>query len=164
MPYDWTADDDNPQLSDGYHFVEVIDVRTTKKDGGAIISAKGEEMIFVTIQDTLDSTTQDVPLMLEGKGVGFLKMLLSRTGADLQKMKDDGIEPRRFSNPTFAQKQLIGRRGWCNVVTKNGRANAAFVKVEEVPPLTVKAYGVAPVPAMADANEPPPPADADIPF
>lgn len=141
MGYDWTSEDDKPVLSEGFHFVEVTEVRTQTKDGNPILSKNKEKMIFVTIEDTLDRSEQGVPLMLEGRGVFQLKTLLSRSGADMERMKVEGVDPTRFSDPAFAEKQLLGRKVWAFAERKGVNTNISFIKEEEVPPLVVRDYG-----------------------
>jgi hypothetical protein len=166
MSYDWTAEDnDNPSLSEGFHFVEVTGVKTAKNDGNIYTSEKtGDRFIFATVEDIRSGESQDVLLMIEGKGVFNLKRLLKFAGADMERMKAAGVEPIQFGEPDFARKQLIGRRSWCKAAMKNGRVNLEWIAEDDVPPATIKEYRepVASTPAATGNHQAL--ADENIPF
>jgi hypothetical protein len=165
MAYDWekaatqgASGDYAERIPAGVHDVEIRRVLFGSKKGGAFRSQGGDPQIMLIFADRQGRETPQMVTLSEKAG-WVLARLLSAAGADMQRMKADGVLPRDFANQEFARANLVGRRVRAEVKYKqaaDGKEYADLVPIRTRP--------AAPAP---DAQTPPAEDDLDadaVPF
>lgn len=119
MSYDWNASLEGGESSEKIPAGQNIRVGITKivygKKGGAPFKSKsGDPQIMVIFSDDQEREVSQM-YTLSKKAAWVLARLLSRFGANLEDLKNSGVEPIHFANPTIASTHLIGRTGRINL-------------------------------------------------
>jgi hypothetical protein len=115
MAYDWekAAAQEGGEYAEripaGVHDVEIRRVLFGSKGGGLFRSRAGDAQIMLIFADREGRECTQMVTLSEKAG-WVLARLLSAAGADMARMKADGILPRDFANPEFARANLVGRR------------------------------------------------------
>jgi hypothetical protein len=187
MAYDWSENGDKSQPT-RLPVGEDLDVQITKvifanKNGTPFRTQSGAPKIMVIFADDLGRECA-VMIALTVKAAWRLASILSCGGADLPRMKSDGVEPHHFADEAFATVNLVGRRLRIRVksyvdernladeiVTIRPTAGQPPTQPANAPPNSSPSSAAA-VPSVADsvanavarqAEEGPPPQD-EIPF
>lgn len=85
------------------------------KDGVAFTSKSNDSQIMVIYGD--DEGREGVEMFtLSAKAAWKLAKMLEAAGLDIDKMDRVGIEPAKFAEPAFTDKQLIGRELNANII------------------------------------------------
>jgi len=110
------------KLPDGKHPVEITRVVFGKKDGTLFKSKGGDPQIMLIFADELGREALQM-VTLSFKAGFILAKILEAAGADLDHMTADGVTPRSFAEPEFANANLVGRQLEIEVVwsSKNGK-------------------------------------------
>jgi len=118
MVYDWTqaeqGETQSEQLPAGWHPVRIARIVTRRSSGEPFTSRKGDPQIMVVFADDQNREATRMYTLSEA-AAWTLARLLSRTGHDLERLKEEGVEPRHFANRKFAESRLLGRRTWAHV-------------------------------------------------
>ncbi len=111
--YDWTADDDHVSAEripvDVPVDVEIIRVYYVDRKGQPYLSRSNDPKIMIVLADDTGREAAEM-ITLSDKAAWKIKSLLKAAGADLHKMKADGVEPYHFADQEFGNANLIGRR------------------------------------------------------
>ena len=115
MAFDWEkastqqGGDYAERIPAGVHDVEVRRILFGSKKGGAFRSRDGDPQIMLIFADREGREAAQM-VTLSDKAGWVLARLLSAAGADMARMKADGVLPRDFANQEFARANLVGRR------------------------------------------------------
>lgn len=147
MGFDWTGKADAPPRADimneGYHRAKVIRVYTAKSDGTPFVSKQNDRQVMIVLTNEAGDEAL-TRFTLNDKAGGILAHFLKCAGANLQRMKDDGIELDSFADQKFAEKQLTNRELWIRVTHSAGGNGKTYANVEaldeaDVPPDVLQA-------------------------
>ena len=118
MVFDWThaerGEAQAERLPDGWHAVRIARIVTHRSSGEPFTSRKGDPQIMVVFADERDREATQMYTLSEA-AAWTLARLLSRTGNDLERIKEEGVEPGHFADRRFAESKLLGRRCWVHV-------------------------------------------------
>jgi len=162
MAFDWekastqAASDYAERIPAGVHDVEIRRVLFGSKKGGAFKSRDGDQQIMLIFADGEGREAAQM-VTLSDKAGWVLARLLSAAGADMKRMKADGVLPRDFANQEFARANLVGRRLRVDLKYKAGNDGKEYA---DVTPVRTR-------PAAAPAQPPVPEDDLDpnaVPF
>lgn len=115
MGFDWEHEatkeggDYAEPLPAGVHDVEVTRVLFGSKGGGPFKSRAGDAQIMLIFADREGRECAQMVTLSEKAG-WVLARLLSAAGANLARMKEDGVEPKDFADERLANANLVGRR------------------------------------------------------
>lgn len=165
MAFDWTEEDSADALR--IPVAQDVQVQITKivfgnKSGPFRTSASsGCAPRLMLIMADADGREVASMVTLSEKAGWTLRSILSAAGADMQKMKDDGVRPEDFAQEQFANANLIGRRLSIRVKEYIGDDG----NLGEIVALRARPGAqLAPSPAAPAVQESPPIDDSDIPF
>ncbi len=153
MPYDWEkaatqeGGSETDRMPVGVHDVEIRRVLFGSKKGGAFASRSGDPQIMLILADREGREAAQMVTLSEKAG-WVLARLLSAAGADMKRMKTDGVLPKDFANQEFARANLVGRRLRVDVTYKRGGDGKEYADVTPV--------------RTRPAAAPPPAADDDL--
>lgn len=161
---DWNNPENNnneaPKLPDGYHRVKVGKILHGKKDGTTFENKNGDPYILVVFQDaeereaSCNYTLTDAMLWKLGELIGW-----SGGSNELTELQPAAVD---FTDPSFCEQHILGRKCWVYVETKGKYTNADPVDPDKVPAEALqKAKSSAPVTAGGPS---PDGEDDDIPF
>jgi hypothetical protein len=114
MAYKWTTESEKavPQterLPKGTHRVTISKIIHGKKDGTKFRTRDTDEPQIMLIFADDQGRESSQMYTLSNKAAWSFSKVLRAAGLNLQKMEERQIEPSRFENETFAEKQLVGR-------------------------------------------------------
>jgi hypothetical protein len=162
MAFDWEkastqeGSDYAERIPSGVHDVQIKRLLFGSKKGGAFKSRDGDPQIMLIFSDLEGREASQMVTLLDKAG-WVLARLLSAAGADMARMKADGVLPRDFANQEFARANLVGRRVRAEVKYKRGGDGKEYA---DVTPIRTR-------PAAAPAQPPAPEDDLDpnaVPF
>lgn len=151
MGFDWEQEaakeggDYAEPLSAGVHDVEITRVLFGSKGGGPFRSRAGDAQIMLIFADREGRECAQMVTLSE-KAAWVLARLLSAAGANLARMKADGVEPKAFADDRFAVANLVGRRLRIDVkysAAADGKQYADVTPVRQ-PPETSGPEGIDP--------------------
>jgi hypothetical protein len=137
MAFDWekastqAASDYAERIPAGTHDVEIRRVLFGSKKGGAFKSRDGDQQIMLIFADGEGREASQM-VTLSDKAGWVLARLLSAAGADMKRMKADGVLPRDFANQEFARANLVGRRLRVDLKYKAGNDGKEYADVTPV--------------------------------
>ena len=137
MAYDWEkaatqeSGDYAERIPAGVHDVRIIRVLFGSKGGGLFKSRAGDPQIMLIFADGEGREASQMVTLSEKAG-WVLARLLSAAGADMKRMKADGVLPRDFTNQEFARANLVGRRLKADVKYKPGRDGKEYADVTPI--------------------------------
>jgi hypothetical protein len=137
MAFDWekastqAASDYAERIPPGTHDVEIRRVLFGSKKGGAFRSRDGDPQIMLIFIDRQGREASQMVTLSEKAG-WVLARLLSAAGADMKRMKADGVLPRDFANQEFARANLVGRRLRVDLKYKRGGDGKEYADVTPV--------------------------------
>lgn len=137
MAYDWEkaatqeGGDYAERIPAGVHDVEIRRVLFGSKKGGAFRSRDGDPQIMLIFSDREGREASQM-VTLSDKAGWVLARLLSAAGADMKRMKADGVLPRDFANQEFARANLVGRRLRADIQYKRGGDGKEYADVTPV--------------------------------
>ena len=114
MAFDWEkastqeGGDYAERIPSGVHDVQIKRLLFGSKKGGAFKSRDGDPQIMLIFADREGREAAQM-VTLSDKAGWVLARLLSGAGADMARMKADGVLPRDFANQEFARANLVGR-------------------------------------------------------
>ena len=155
MAYDWekAANKEGGEyaerMPEGVHDVEVKRLLFGSKKGGAFRSRDGDPQIMVIFADREGREAAQMVTLSEKAG-WVLARLLSAAGADMARMKGDGVLPKDFAHEDFARANLVGRRLRVEVEYKRGGDGKEY---PDVTPVRTRP-AAAPPPAAEDDLDP----------
>ncbi len=118
MTYDWTAKavdgGEAEKMENGTHHVEIIKIVFGKKGKPSFHSKNGDPQIMVIFGNSADEEAASM-FTLSKAAAWTMARLLSCFGVDTDALRDDGIEPKHFADPSFANNVLVGRTGMIEV-------------------------------------------------
>jgi hypothetical protein len=123
MPYDWEDQSEGPQRAErippGTHRVRIAKV-VYEKRGEPLRSKAGAPQILIVFQDA-QAREGSMVITLSPQAFWVLRKLLQccHPPINLARMKQDGIEPTRFAEPKFADRQLLNRHVVIQVEARN---------------------------------------------
>lgn len=175
MPYDWEKAGENNQaekLPNGTHDVTLTKVVFSKKDGPPFRAQDGNPQIMLIFTD---AAAREVAQMvtLSDKAGWVLARIMGASGANLARMKADGVVPQHFADPAWGTKQLVGRKlridvkwkpdGYPDVTPIRPEAAAAATpSLPPLPPTTAPAKpGLPPLPPVTGVEDT---SDDTVPF
>ena len=153
MAFDWEkastqeGSDYAERIPPGVHDVQIKRLLFGSKKGGAFGSRDGDPQIMLIFADREGREAAQM-VTLSDKAGWVLARLLSAAGADMARMKADGVLPRDFANQEFARANLVGRHLRVDLKYKAGNDGKEYA---DVTPIRTR-------PAAAPA-EPPAPED-----
>ncbi|MBM4020295.1 MAG: hypothetical protein FJ288_18570 [Planctomycetes bacterium] len=139
MAYDWEkaatqeGGDYAERIPAGVHDVEIRRVLFGSKKGGPFKSRDGDPQIMLIFADPQGREAPQMVTLSEKAG-WVLARLLSAAGADMQRMKADGVLPRDFANQEFARANLVGRRVRAEVKYKQAADGKEYADVTPIRP------------------------------
>jgi len=139
MAYDWekastqAASDYAERIPAGVHDVVIKRLLFGSKKGGAFKSRDGDQQIMLIFADGEGREAAQMVTLSEKAG-WVLARLLSAAGADMKRMKADGVLPRDFANQEFARANLVGRRLRVDLKYKAGNDGKEYADVTPVRP------------------------------
>lgn len=134
MSFNWKESAEGSQgMSEGHHRVKCMKAMRSNKEGREYTSQKGDAQIY-SVWENAGGEECLVVFTLSDAAAGMLARALECCGADLDRMTAAGIQPSRFADEDFAQKQLVGREGWAFAEKKGKYTNLSFVYESDVPP------------------------------
>jgi hypothetical protein len=160
MPYDWEGAAEGGQaekLPAGTHDVTITKVIFSKKDAAPFRAGDGSPQIMVVMADGAGREVGQM-ITLSDKAGWVLARLMGASGANLGRMKADGVVPQHFADPAWATKQLVGRKLRVDIKWKpDGYPDVTPIRRDpgaapSLPPLP----GAAGAPAARPAAPPPP--------
>jgi hypothetical protein len=137
MAYDWEKAADQQggdyaeRIPPGTHDVEIRRVLFGSKKGGAFRSRDGNPQIMLIFADRQGREASQM-VTLSDKAGWVLARLLSAAGADMKRMKADGVLPRDFANQEFARANLVGRRLRAEVKYRRGGNGKEYADVTPI--------------------------------
>ena len=137
MGYDWekAAAQEGGEYAErmpaGVHDVEVKRVLFGSKGGGPFQSRAGDPQIMLIFADRQGREAAQMVTLSEKAG-WVLARLLSAAGADMARMKADGVLPRDFANQEFARANLTGRRLRVEVAYTRGNDGKEYPDVTPI--------------------------------
>ena len=137
MAYDWEkaasqeSGDYAERMPAGIHDVEVKRVLFGSKGGGLFKSRAGDPQIMLIFADREGREASQMVTLSEKAG-WVLARLLSAAGADMARMKTDGVLPRDFTNQEFARANLVGRRLKVDLKYKPGGDGKEYADVTPI--------------------------------
>jgi len=137
MAYDWEkastqqGGDYAERIPSGVHDVEIKRLLFGSKKGGAFRSRDGDPQIMLIFADREGREAAQVTTLSEKAG-WVLARLLSAAGADMKRMKADGVLPRDFANQEFARANLVGRRLRADIQYKRAGDGKEYADVTPV--------------------------------
>lgn len=163
--FDWTRSAEEsfgPKLPAGLHRVRIVRVQHTNREGVPLISKNNDPQMRVVYQDQEAREVSEIFTLSEKAG-WTLARLMSAAGANLAAMTARGVTPAHFADPTFANKQLIGRELQVQVTYEISKSDGKEYSV--VTPIrpqggTGQAAAAAPAPTAAPQAAPATPASA----
>jgi hypothetical protein len=157
MAFDWEkastqqGGDYAERIPSGVHDVEIKRLLFGSKKGGAFRSRDGDPQIMLIFADREGREASQM-VTLSDKAGWVLARLLSAAGADMKRMKADGVLPRDFANQEFARANLVGRRLSADIQYKRGGDGKEYADV--TPVRTRPAASTAQAPATEDGLDP----------
>ena len=137
MAFDWEkastqeGGDYAERIPSGVHDVEIKRLLFGSKKGGAFKSRDGDPQIMLIFADG-DGREASQMVTLSDKAGWVLARLLSAAGADMKRMKADGVLPCDFANQEFARANLVGRRLRVDLKYKAGNDGKEYADVTPV--------------------------------
>jgi len=137
MAFDWekastqAESDYAERIPAGVHDVVIKRLLFGSKKGGAFKSRDGDPQIMVIFADGGGREASQM-VTLSDKAGWVLARLLSAAGADMKRMKADGVLPRDFANQEFARANLVGRRLRVDLKYKTGNDGKEYADVTPV--------------------------------
>jgi hypothetical protein len=137
MAFDWekastqAASDYADRIPAGVHDVVIKRLLFGSKKGGAFRSRDGDPQIMLIFADGEGREASQMVTLSEKAG-WVLARLLSAAGADMKRMKADGVLPRDFANQEFARANLVGRRLRVDLKYKAGNDGKEYADVTPV--------------------------------
>ena len=137
MAFDWEkastqqGGDYAERIPSGVHDVEIKRLLFGSKKGGAFRSRDGDPQIMLIFADREGREASQM-VTLSDKAGWVLARLLSAAGADMARMKADGVLPRDFANQEFARANLVGRRLRVDLKYKRGGDGKEYADVTPV--------------------------------
>jgi len=133
MSYDWNEqaekDGRGPKIPVGRHELRIEEVVYEKKSG-PFISSKGDPQILVILRDKQEREAGSMYTLSAAAGWSLAKLLKAcHPVVNLAKMQADGIEPKHFANPDFADSVLLGRQLLCDVQYEKGSDGKEYPRV-----------------------------------
>jgi len=157
MAFDWEkastqeGGDYAERIPPGVHDVQIKRLLFGSKKGGAFRSRDGDPQIMLIFADREGREAAQM-VTLSDKAGWVLARLLSAAGADMARMKADGVLPRDFANQEFARANLVGRRLRVDLKYKAGNDGKEYADV--TPVRTRPAASPAQPPAPQDDLDP----------
>lgn len=123
------------KLPDGTHQVEITRLVFGRKDGSVFTSKSGDPQVMLIFSDELGREVNQM-ITLSYKAGFVLAKILDAAGADLDRMSADGVTPKSFADPEFANANLVGRQLQVEVTwsSKNGKEFADVVPLVNAAP------------------------------
>jgi len=137
MAYDWekAAAQESGEYAEripaGVHDVRIIRVLFGSKGGGLFRSRAGDPQLMLIFADREGREASQMVTLSEKAG-WVLARLLSAAGADMARMKADGILPRDFTNQEFARANLVGRCLKVDLKYKPGRDGKEYADLAPI--------------------------------
>lgn len=133
MGYNWTdeAEKDGraPKIPAGKHELRIEEIVFERKSG-PFISNKGDPQILVVMRDKERRESATMVTLSAAGGWVLAKLLKScQPSVNLAKLHADGIEPKHFANPDFANSVLIGRQLLCDVAYEKGSDGKEYARL-----------------------------------
>jgi hypothetical protein len=158
MAYDWekastqaASGNYAERIPAGVHDVAIKRLLSGSKKGGAFRSRDGDPQIMLIFADGEGREASQMVTLSEKAG-WVLARLLSAAGADMARMKADGVLPHDFANQEFARANLVGRRLRVDLRYKAGNDGKEYADV--TPVRTRLAAATAQPPAPEDDLDP----------
>jgi hypothetical protein len=137
MAYDWekAATQESGEYAEripaGVHDVRIVRVLFGSKNGGPFRSQAGDPQLMLIFADPEGREAGQMVTLSEKAG-WVLARLLSAAGADMARMKADGVLPRDFTDQEFARANLVGRRLKADVKYKPGRDGKEYADLTPI--------------------------------
>lgn len=138
MAFDWekastqeAGSDYAERIPAGVHDVVIKRLLFGSKKGGAFKSRDGDPQIMLIFADSEGREASQMVTLSEKAG-WVLARLLSAAGADMARMKADGVLPRDFASQEFARANLVGRRLRADLKYKRGGDGKEYADVTPV--------------------------------
>ena len=137
MAFDWEQEaskeggDYAERIPAGVHDVEITRVLFGSKGGGVFQSRAGDPQIMLILADREGREAAQM-VTLSQKAAWALARLLSAAGANLTRMKADGVEPKDFADEGFATANLVGRRLRIDLKYKAGGDGKEYADVTPI--------------------------------
>lgn len=159
MTYNWALEEEGQAQTErmplGVHNVMIVKI-IRGKGGQTFTSASGDPKIMLVYEDSQGRQAATMYTLSE-KAVWALKIVLSRSGTNLDELTEQGIELHHFADQSFAESKLLGKKLVVDITYKKGNdgkdyPNIVPIKQEDEHPVEKAGAGA----KFMD--------DADIPF
>ncbi len=153
MAYDWNAAEQGQtadRVPPGVTQLEIVKISYKVK-----AAKDGSPKMMVIFVDEQERETYMV-VTLSAKAGWVLAKLMSRFGIDLDELKEQGIEPQHFANPSVAEYWLLGKKGCCIVsYRQDGVKEYPEIEPRHVDELTAEERAAYILPKPGRDEEPP---------
>ncbi len=132
MSYDWSKNSEGGEQAEplpaGAHNVRIDRVVYEKKGAGPFTSKSGDPQIMCIFVDEQGREASQM-FTLSANAAWRLAGILKASGANVERMTAQGVEPEDFAEPMFGNKNLVGRKLRVKVEWKIGDNGKDYAEV-----------------------------------
>ena len=131
MTYDWKKNAEESGRADklpaGVYHLEIVETRHASK-GKAFASKAGDPQVMIIVADETGRQATQM-ITLSAKAGWVLAQILDKCGVNLDRLRDDGIEPHHFAEHRIAEQYLAGLKFYGEVRWEKGNDGKEYSKV-----------------------------------